>query len=165
MLCDEQWQPLDAENQRKPGRLRPVAVARRSKVLFPINLPVRYKTGYKTGSSGAGRVVNIGSTHVMVACTHRLRVGTPVELVIEWPARLEGRIPIHLMMCGAVVRVDISGFAVGYCQYRFQLVEDPASGEQPDSLELAASDSSLSCVPAPYNPAARELALRARGPG
>jgi hypothetical protein len=135
MLSDALWHPLDAENYRKRALGPPPLPDRRLKARFPIDLPFRYNARHKAGFSGAGRVVNIGSKYVMVACRrHRLKVGTPVELVIEWPARLDGRIPIHLVMTGTVRRCDSAGFGVGSCQHRFQLVGSPPSVGEPDPL-------------------------------
>jgi hypothetical protein len=159
MRSDALWHPLDAENYRESSVLQPGFGESGPKARFPIDLPFRYNAGDQTGFSGAGRVVNIGSSDVTVACRHQLKAGTPVELVIEWPARLNGRIPIHLVMTGRVMRCDASGFAVGACQYRFQLVGGPSCDEQPDPLTLPvsatgveielrpASDSSIPCVP------------------
>ena len=118
---DALWHPLDAENYRESAPLRPAATDVHSKARFPIDLAFRYSAGNQPGLSGAGRVVNISSSDVIVTCRHRLEPGAQVELVIEWPALLNGRIPIHLVMLGRVVRANISGFAVGSCQHRFQL--------------------------------------------
>ncbi len=125
MRSDALWHSLDAENYRTPEPGRPVSADSHSKPRFTIDLPFRYNAGDQSGRSGTGRVLNIGSSEVVVACRHQLEPGTPVELVIEWPAQLDGRIPIHLVMSGRVVRSDISGFAVGACQHRFQLVGNP----------------------------------------
>jgi hypothetical protein len=141
MRSDALWHTLDAANYREPALLPPAAEDVRSKAGFPIDLPFRYSSGGQPGFSGSGRVVNIGSSDVVVACRHRLRPGTPVELVIEWPARLDGRIPIHLVMFGRVVRADIFGFAVGSCQHRFQIVGGPSSEERAEPLSLLASAS------------------------
>ena len=160
MLSDALWHPLDVDKLRESALLQPAVAEIRPKARFPIDLPFRYNAGGKRRFSGAGRVVNISSTDVTVACRHQLKPGVPVELVIEWPARLDGRIPINLVMLGRVLRADSSGFSVGSCQHRFQLVRNPASNvrsELPASPDransvagdalLAASDGSMPCAP------------------
>jgi len=143
MLSDALWHPLDTKNDPEPVLLQPGLPDTRFKARFPIDLAFRYNAGDRPGFSGTGRVLNIGSTDVAVACRHQLKPGMPVELVIEWPARLDGRIPIHLVMIGRVMRSDPSGFAVGSCQHRFEL------DERQDPLAY--------CVPMPGCPPAMEL--------
>lgn len=38
--------------------------------------------------------------------------GTSVRLVIDWPVKVEGRVPLVLHLKGTVVRVDNTGIAV-----------------------------------------------------
>jgi len=163
MQSDALWHPLDSENYRKPALVLPVLAERRSKARFPIDLPVRFNAGRETGFSGTGRVVNIGSTDVLVACLHKLRLGALVELVIEWPARLDGTIPIHLVMTGRVMRSNTAGFAAGACQHRFRLVggaPSEAHAELITSLPHVSSvyvEPVLTRLPAPELRAAQPL--------
>ncbi len=79
MLSDALWHPLDAENYREPALLPPVVAKRGPRAYVPVDFPFRYNARYQAGLSGAGRVVNISSTRVMVTCRHQLNVGTAVE--------------------------------------------------------------------------------------
>jgi hypothetical protein len=143
MRSDALWHSLDAENYREAALPEPAAADNRSKARFPIDLPFRYRAADQPGLSGSGRVVNIGSSDVVVACRHQLKLRTPVELVIEWPARLDGRIPIRLIMSGRVVRADLTGFAVGSCQHRFQIVGVPASAVRAEAPTLPAAQAEM----------------------
>ena len=118
---DALWHSLDAEEVRTAALLRPVSTDSRSKLRFPIDLPFRYQTIGPALLYGAGRVVGISSSQVTAACRHQIMVGTPMELVIVWPTRRDGWIPIHLIMSGRVACCDMSGFTVASCQYRFEL--------------------------------------------
>jgi hypothetical protein len=102
--------------------LQPLCGERRSRVRFPLGLQVRCRT-LERGSSfaGVGRVVNMSSGGVLVACQHNLSAGTRMELNVEWPSLLDGRIPLQLVMVGRIVRSTLSGFAVvSDRQYQFR---------------------------------------------
>jgi|HubBroStandDraft_6_1064221.scaffolds.fasta_scaffold565006_2 hypothetical protein len=100
---------------------RPVPVERRSRVRFPLELRVRYRTlGRGEPITGEGWVVNVSSGGVLVAYRDEIRAGTPMELNIEWPSRLDGRVPLQLVMSGRVVRCELSGLAVALSRYSFR---------------------------------------------
>src|ERR1035438_6450875 len=63
-----------------------VSIERRSRVRFPLELHVRYRTlGRGCSFTGAGLVVNMSSTGVLIASQHEIDAGTRLELNIEWP--------------------------------------------------------------------------------
>jgi hypothetical protein len=72
---------------------------RRSRVRFPIRLPLVYRTLDRTFRSGRGRTLNISSAGLLVEarCDH-LALGTTVEISIAWPARTQGQKPLFLVM-------------------------------------------------------------------
>lgn len=119
----------------------------RLRARFPIDLPLSYRTLGRKLRSGAGRVVNISSNDVTVACSHGLTAGTPVELTIEWPARLDGSTPLNLIMTGKTARCEPSGFAVASCRYRFML-----AGRKPAPDRVAPADDVDHPVPAAVFP-------------
>jgi hypothetical protein len=43
-----------------------------------------------------------------------------VELNIEWPSLLHGRVPLRFVTVGQVVRSDASSFAVMLARYQFR---------------------------------------------
>jgi len=92
---------------------RPIAVERRSKIRFQLDLRVRYQTlgrGYLF--AGVGRVVDISSTGVLIACQHEIIPGTRVDLKIEWPCAPGERIAPLFIAVGSVVRSDGFRFAI-----------------------------------------------------
>src|SRR4029077_18323083 len=91
------------------------------KIRFPLELPVTYRTfGRANRSAGSGWVANINRCGVLVSAEHEITVGTPVELNIEWPSLLHGRIPLRFITVGEVVRCDESSFAVTVARYQFR---------------------------------------------
>ena len=57
---------------------------------------------------------------VLVSCAHELSEGVRVELHIEWPSLLDGRVPLQVVTVGRVVRCEESGFAVVLAHYQFR---------------------------------------------
>lgn len=99
----------------------PVLMERRSRVRFPLELRVRFRTlgkGYPV--TGVGSVVNMSSGGVLVAVQYEINPGTPVELNIEWPAVLDGRVRLRLVAVGTVVRCETASFAVGLERHHFR---------------------------------------------
>ena len=102
----------------------PTGEERRLKFRYPINLSVRFRSSSTESSfSGAGLVLNLSSGGVLVASKHRATEGALVELSIEWPSRLDGRIPLRLIAVGRVLRQAESHFAATLERYEFRTVK------------------------------------------
>ena len=123
--------PIQGQDYRLEDSDPPVD-ERRSRLRFPFQLRVSFRTiGQSYPVAGMGRVVNISSNGVLIAYQHEISAGTPVELNINWPARLDGRIPLQLVAIGTVVRGELFGFAVGLERYHFRTAgkQDLPGGE------------------------------------
>jgi hypothetical protein len=98
-----------------------LSVERRSKVRFPLELRVSYRTlGRGPHHAGEGWVVNMNRGGVLVSSQHEIGVGERMELNIEWPSLLYGRVPLRFVTVGKVVRCDASSFAVTLVRYEFR---------------------------------------------
>jgi hypothetical protein len=96
-------------------------VERRSKMRFPLGLRVSYRTlGQGSPRSGKGWVLNMSRSAVLVSAAQDVNMGKRVELSIEWPSLLYGRIPLCLRTVGEVVRCDASSFAIELVRYQFR---------------------------------------------
>lgn len=96
-------------------------IERRSKIRFPLELPVRYRTLTRGRAlAGEGRVVNVSSAGVLVACRHQMEAGARMELDVEWPSLLDGRVPLQLVLVGQVVRCEASTLAVVLDRHQFR---------------------------------------------
>jgi hypothetical protein len=110
----------------------PRKVERRTRLRFPFELRVRFRSvGEVYPVAGAGWVRNISSGGVLVMYQHEVRLGTTLELHIDWPTRLEGRIPLQLVATGTVVRRELFSFALGLERYHFRIAgkQDPPGDE------------------------------------
>ncbi len=111
-------------------------VERRFKSRYPLDLTVRFRPVSGSLFQGAGQTVNLSSGGVLVVSQYavsqdELSVGALVEMRIEWPSLLDGRVPLQLIAVGRVVRRRAAGFAATFEQYKFRT----ASASQP-SLNL-----------------------------
>lgn len=97
-------------------------VERRAKKRFPIERPVRYRHlyGAALGQIGAGLAVEASSNGIWLETESELRVGDPMELLIDWPAQLNGVVPLQLVTAGCVIRVSGNRAAVSVERYEFR---------------------------------------------
>jgi len=103
------------------SRVSPSQSERRSKKRYPVHLHVRYRFLDVDGEpAGEGRTLNMSSTGIEVACRNALDAGRRVEVVADWPTRLEARIPLQLVMVGRVVRSSLHHFSVEFTQHEFR---------------------------------------------
>jgi hypothetical protein len=110
----------------------PIQVERRKRIRFPFELRVRFRSlGHGYPVAGAGWVRNISSSGVLVMYQHEVSPGTALEMNIEWPTRLDGRIPLQLVAAGTVLRTELFSFAVGLDRYHFRIAgkQDLSSDE------------------------------------
>jgi len=115
----------------QPPRLAPQFDERRSKTRYSIELVVRFfNTTGASRSYNLGRTVNISSSGLLVASESAVREGTALELMIEWPWPLDGRVPLQLVTTGVVVRTSQSAFALVLRSYQFRTMKRTPEREQ-----------------------------------
>jgi hypothetical protein len=112
------------EQDRETGSsLGLIGMERRSKVRYPLVLKVRYSTLGRKLLCGEGQAVNLSSGGALVDCQHELSVGTELEVRLEWPSLLDGRVPLQLVAVGSVVRCGASSFAVCFRRHQFRTLK------------------------------------------
>lgn len=117
----------------------PVPAERRQNFRYPLKLRVRFRSCSVAHSfSGAGKALNLSSGGVLVASTQQIIVGALVEMNIEWPFLIDGRIPLQLVAVGRVLRQDAtlgaSHFAATLERYEFRTVKRSNAPEEDASL-------------------------------
>jgi hypothetical protein len=97
-------------------------IERRAKKRFGIVRPVRYRFLYgdSLGQVSSGLAVDASSNGVWLQAENQLKVGDPLELLIDWPAQLNGAVPLQLVTAGCVVRVEGNRCAVSVERYEFR---------------------------------------------
>jgi c-di-GMP-binding flagellar brake protein YcgR len=94
---------------------------RRSKVRYPISLPVKFTVrSKKDQKTGFGTLIDISSKAVAIRAEGGLQPGMKVSASIGWPAMLGNECALQLCFDGHVVRVDGSLVAVSIDRYDFR---------------------------------------------
>jgi len=89
--------------------------------------------------------MNMSSGGVLVASSHEISTGTGLELSIEWPFLLDGRVPLQLVASGKVVRSGIASFALLLTRHQFRttkkriVVLDPPHADLWDQPAMTAA--------------------------
>ncbi len=99
---------------------------RRSRVRYPINLSVRYRTLDPIGGVvGVGQTLDLSSSGILVESPHqqKVSVGSQLEVSVEWPILLDGTTPLQLVILGRVVRSETSRFAASFPRYYFRTMK------------------------------------------
>ena len=87
---------------RLPNDDRP---ERRASTRFPFTLEVRYSVLHQGGPgvTGSGRMIDMSSSGLRFTADRPLLAGLRLDVSIDWPALLEGGIPLQLIATGVVV--------------------------------------------------------------
>lgn len=91
---------------------------------YPLVLEIRYTTTglfalQKTGT-GTGQTIDMSSSELRFAADEPLPAGQAIEALVEWPARLDGDIGLHLALSGVVVRTNGTEVALRIHRYDFR---------------------------------------------
>jgi hypothetical protein len=90
---------------------------------FPIERPVSFQVlnGREQGRQGRGQTVNIGSRGVLLAVEFPVAEGILVEVSLQWPAKLDNRSELKLVLRGSVVRTEGNRIAVRIQKHEFRM--------------------------------------------
>jgi hypothetical protein len=146
MASSIQEMPLTRRQPTEVPR-RATPAERRSKVRYPLQMPVSFRALDRSGVSGAGRADNMSSEGIWVISEDQPNVGAQLEVRVQWPSLLDGRIPLQLITVGEVARRSRSGFAVLFRQHQFRtmgskVIQSPSGQDQTDYSALRASTGS-----------------------
>ena len=113
--------PIPARDRRLENLGPQGWIERRERIRFPLELQARYRTlDRQRHLVGRGLVMNMSSAGILVAAAHEFRAGTGLEISIEWPFLLDGRIPLQLVALGKVVRSETASFALLLTRHQFR---------------------------------------------
>jgi hypothetical protein len=132
----EQSHAVLSKDILNPGGNRGAAkttTERRKSIRFPIQCELRYKVLNTRGSSvsGCGKTINISSSGVLFFSEHDMPVGTRLELSICWPAVLNERCSLNLVVQGRVARhmTNQTVVQIQHYEFRTHARTSPVNGE------------------------------------
>ncbi len=96
---------------------------RRLRHRFLIELPLCYRTLDRPGNQveGRGRTINMSSRGVLFTTDHTLDPDQLLELSISWPAKLDDKHPLKLVLAGRLVRSGVGTAAVELHRHEFRI--------------------------------------------
>jgi hypothetical protein len=108
-----------------------IATERRLKPRYPLNLSVRFRGLFRSGEfrlSSLGRTMNMSAGGLLVASQEEfldddISTGSRVEISIEWPALLDGSIPLQLVAICRVIRRGPLDFATAFERHEFRTMK------------------------------------------
>jgi hypothetical protein len=83
-------------------------------------MEVRYKTAGRTPRVGMGQTSRMSNSEVVFTADQPLEAGTNLEISIAWPALLNGRVALQLVVVGDVVGRRDSLTTVRIRKYHFR---------------------------------------------
>lgn len=105
------------------GSVSTIRVERRLRARYPVQLPARYRTlDRRMELSGIGLTVNMSSGSLLVTCQHEIKLGSRMEVQVDWPSLLESTIPLKLVTDGRVIRSEPTAFAIEFARYEFRTI-------------------------------------------
>ena len=78
---------------------------RRASVRFPLTLDIRYAVSHRCApiETGSGQVIDLSSSGLRFAAQSLLEPGLKLDVAINWPVLLDGRVQLQLIVTGRVV--------------------------------------------------------------
>jgi len=98
--------------------LRFAPYERRQHQRFPITAQAQY---ILAGTRGQAVTIDISSGGVLLKPENPIPAGKQIQVLIDWPALLDQRCPLRLVIVGRVLRSDVSGTAIGIVRYDFRI--------------------------------------------
>ncbi|MBZ5576271.1 MAG: PilZ domain-containing protein [Acidobacteriia bacterium] len=110
---------MSPTTQQQPDKQRSI---RRSQRRYPIRVDLKYRIldGDQTVSRGSGRSVNLSSSGILFEADGAIKPGELIELALTWPARLNDKVGLTLLIVARTLREDWNGIAAVNLRYEFR---------------------------------------------
>jgi len=95
-----------------------ITTDRRRTLRFPLRASVKYELADRGGTAFT---LDMSRCGISLLTNSRLPASSWIRLWIDWPARLDGRLPLHLVIQGMVVRSTASEATIVFSRYEFRL--------------------------------------------
>jgi PilZ domain len=113
---------------------------RRASIRFPVTLDIRYSVSHRPAETGSGQIIDLSSSGLRFAAQGPLEPGLKLDVAINWPVRLDGRVQLQLILTGTVVWSSETEIALRIQRHDFRTRRvglKAASPQESDSLSLA----------------------------
>jgi hypothetical protein len=114
---------LITERGKPTGGHAPDDHERRAAVRVRIECPSRYETNSGPKQSGVGHTIDMSNTGIAFTTESLLPADAKLTLLVRWPVRLEGDIPIELHAAGRIARTEEMKAALEVDSISFAIAE------------------------------------------
>jgi hypothetical protein len=87
---------------------------------YPVAMEVKYKTRARTPHVGMGETRWISSREVTFTTDHHMEPGTRLEICIAWPALLNDRVALQLVVEAEIVRGEETEMTAHILKHHFR---------------------------------------------
>ncbi len=101
------------------------SIERRENVRFPLELDLSYRVNPRSVECVSGKTVNISSSGILIEAVPLPVTGRVVHIALEWPHKLDNRVPLRLVVRGRVVRAGAGQAAIMYERFEFRTARMP----------------------------------------
>jgi hypothetical protein len=97
---------MDGPHDRRVPVPKDARLERRTSVRFPLALDVRYSVLHRHGpiETGCGQLIDVSSSGLRFTAQRPVDRGLKLDVAINWPVLLDGRVQLQLTVSGVVVR-------------------------------------------------------------
>ena len=97
---------MDRPHDRRVPMPKDTKLERRTSVRFPLALDVRYSVLHRNGpiETGCGQLIDVSSSGLRFTAQAPVERGVKLDVAINWPVLLDGRIQLQLTVSGVVIR-------------------------------------------------------------
>lgn len=102
---------------------------RRAHARFSVKLRLRYRVLFShiPQPAGHGTTVKMSSHGILFTDGHVLPRGAKVDVEIDWPVKLDGRVPLKLIIHGSVIRSEAVSVALEIRRHEFRICKPQMS--------------------------------------
>jgi PilZ domain len=96
---------MDRPSERRVRLPKEPGPDRRASVRFPLSLDLRYSVWHTRApvETGSGQIIDLSRSGLRFAAPGPLEPGLKLDVAINWPVLLDGRVQLQLILTGVVV--------------------------------------------------------------
>ena len=96
---------MDRPSERRVRLPKEPGPDRRASGRFPLSLDLRYSVSHRRAplETGSGQIIDLSSSGLRFAAQGPMEPGLKLDVAINWPVLLDGRVQLQLIVTGVVV--------------------------------------------------------------
>jgi hypothetical protein len=127
---------------------------RRASVRFPLTLDVRYSVshGHAPVETGSGQLIDLSSSGLRFLAQGHVEPGLRLDVAIDWPVLLDGRVQLQLIVTGRVVWSNGAEIALQIQRHGFRTRGMRLDATSPQESDVLRAAGEIAPTTAPLSP-------------